>query len=161
FFARHPVFNYDPSFPIIDEFHRMSETLNWKDKTRQKKMRQLRGVMVVQFNEYYGTEVGDVEAWRAMCGVLGVWPVPETLKKCRTLVKRQFVNLVDYVEAKKSGTRVQRFRSLKELSEYTYGGGKGRTNRVFPKDDAKAGGVLKYLLRKVSVFRPPDSVVRG
>ena len=61
------------------------------------------------------------------------------------VVAGSHVNIVDYIEAKRLGASVQRFKSVKELALYTK-----ETGKVFPKRSAKAGGVLKYLLREIS-----------
>lgn len=58
------------------------------------------------------------------------------------------VNLVDVVEAGRNASTVKRFGSVAALSEYTL-----RNGKVFPKGRAKAGGVLRYLLREIE--NPP------
>jgi len=57
-------------------------------------------------------------------------------------VSKVHVNLVDLVDA--SGREVECFPSLRELRGYTIS-----TGRYFPKESAYAGGVLKFLLRKI------------
>ncbi|KAI9776599.1 MAG: hypothetical protein M1839_009503 [Geoglossum umbratile] len=59
-------------------------------------------------------------------------------------VKETHVNLVDLVERARSGKRVKVFPDLEELREYTIS-----TGKFFPKENAYAGGVLKYLLREI------------
>lgn len=83
FFARHPEFDYDASQPVVDEFNRMSQQLRWNGKKRREKRRKLENALALQFNAYYGTDVDDINAWKAMCVVLGVKPIPEDLKSCR------------------------------------------------------------------------------
>jgi hypothetical protein len=51
---------------------------------------------------------------------------------------------VDLVERARSGKRVQVFPNLEKLREYTI-----NTGKFFPKENAYAGGVLKYLLREI------------
>lgn len=55
------------------------------------------------------------------------------------------VNLSDLLDTTRQSTRVHVFASEEELREYTQ-----RTRRLFPKEDAYAGGLLKYLLRQIS-----------
>ena len=54
------------------------------------------------------------------------------------------VNLSDLLDTTLQDTRVHVFASEEELREYTL-----ETRRIFPKEDAYAGGLLKYLLRQI------------
>ena len=54
------------------------------------------------------------------------------------------VNLSDLLDTTRQSTRVHVFASEKELRVYTQ-----NTGRIFPKEDAYAGGLLKYLLRQI------------
>lgn len=54
------------------------------------------------------------------------------------------VNLSDLLDTTRQGTRVHVFASEEELRVYTK-----RTGRIFPKEEAYAGGLLKYLLREI------------
>ena len=54
------------------------------------------------------------------------------------------VNLSDLLDTTLQGTRVHVFASEEQLREYTV-----ETGRIFPKEDAYAGGLLKYLLRQI------------
>ena len=54
------------------------------------------------------------------------------------------VNLSDLLDTTRQSTRVHVFASEEELREYTKESG-----RIFPKEDAYAGGLLKYLLRQI------------
>jgi len=52
-----------------------------------------------------------------------------------------WVNIVDLVDSRRTGGKVERFESMEELREYTKD-----TNRVFPKEEAKKNGFLAALL---------------
>lgn len=54
------------------------------------------------------------------------------------------VNLSDLLDTTRQGTRVHVFVSEEELRVYTK-----KTGRIFPKEEAYAGGLLKYLLREI------------
>lgn len=54
------------------------------------------------------------------------------------------INLSDLLDTTRQGTRVHVFASEEELRVYTK-----RTGRIFPKEEAYAGGLLKYLLREI------------
>jgi hypothetical protein len=59
-------------------------------------------------------------------------------------VKAVYVNLVDLVDMQRTGEPAKQFASEKELSVYSKA-----TKKIFPKDEAKAGGVLRFLLRQI------------
>jgi hypothetical protein len=54
------------------------------------------------------------------------------------------VNLVDLVDAPRTGAAVKSFPNLKRLQDYTI-----ETGKYFPKEDAYAGGLLRFLLREI------------
>ncbi|THH29410.1 hypothetical protein EUX98_g4783 [Antrodiella citrinella] len=143
FFARHASFNYDPTQPIMQEFRRM--TAGWGQKRRQKQMWNLRDAIAEQFNAYYGVDVNSDRAWREICAVLQIYPVPESMTKRKKAVKRLHVNIYDYIEAKRLGEPVKKFKSVGALAGYSYA-----EEKIFPLAHAKAGGLLKYLLKELS-----------
>jgi len=145
FFGRHPAFDYDVTQPIMHEFERMVAQLHWGAKRRKTQLNHLRGAMAEQFNAYYGTNVDDILAWTAMCDVLGIYPIPESMTARRKAVKSVHANIVDYIEAKRIDVQVKKFKSVRALANYSY-----RQGKIFPLAQAKAGGVLKYLLKELS-----------
>jgi hypothetical protein len=54
------------------------------------------------------------------------------------------VNLCDMLDAERNGRQVEVFATKEELVKYTRD-----KHRYFPKEDAYAGGLLKYLLREI------------
>jgi len=110
----------------------------------------LRDAMAKQFNEIYG-DADSLDAWQDLCRVLDISPIPEDLKECRETVTNTHVNLVDLIERKSQ--HVTKFSSEKELSEYTR-----EEKKFFPKENAHAGVLLKYLLRHIL---NPSSSNRG
>lgn len=59
-------------------------------------------------------------------------------------MRETHVNLVDLIDSPTTGKAPALFDSEEALSEYTI-----RTGKYFPKKAAKAGGVLRYLLRQI------------
>jgi hypothetical protein len=57
-----------------------------------------------------------------------------------------WVNIVDLMNARRTGTKVKRFPSAEALRAYT----RGKKSRVFSKNEAKRNGFLKVLL--ITVF---------
>ncbi|KAF8957575.1 hypothetical protein BDZ97DRAFT_1762835 [Flammula alnicola] len=144
FFAEYSSFNYDANNSATEEFRRMCRLFKWKKDKKKDAREKLRNALTKQFNANYGTNSEDVNAWQGLCARLGVDPIPETLEECRRTVMGTHVNLVDFVERRRP---VQNFSSETELSDYTRKSGK-----YFPKKNAYAGNLLKYLLRHI--FNP-------
>ncbi|KPM37775.1 hypothetical protein AK830_g8804 [Neonectria ditissima] len=145
FFARYPRFRYKRDAHFWDEFYRMCGQFKWKgDDTKRKRAKDdFRAAMVEQFNSAFGTDEKDLESWQRLCRILGVG-VPDTLKECRQRVQRTHVNLVDLTESPTTGNKVEIFPSVEALRSYTI-----ETGKIFPRNEAHAGGLLKTLLRQI------------
>ncbi|CAE7209722.1 unnamed protein product [Rhizoctonia solani] len=107
------------------------------------------------FNDFYGTDENDLASWQKLCTVLNLGNIPNDLDACRKLVKSKYVNIVDLTETPYSGEPVEDFGSEVALSAYTK-----RTGKYFPKDNANAGNLLKYLLRQIILPRESESHAR-
>lgn len=59
-------------------------------------------------------------------------------------VRQTHVNLVDLVDTVRTGESVKVFPNLKKLQSYTI-----KNRKFFPKEDAYAGGLLRFLLREI------------
>ncbi|OAP63864.1 hypothetical protein AYL99_03091 [Fonsecaea erecta] len=146
FFAEYPEFDYDQSAEIWREFYRMCDGFGWRGRNDEKEeaKERFKSAMVLQFNDLYGTDRDDLNAWQGLCRILNIFPPPTELDECRKRVRRTHVNLVDLVDAPRTGARVEVFTNLEELQKYTID-----TGKYFPKEDAYAGGLLKFLLREI------------
>ena len=167
FFAQFPAFDYNRAASSPREFYRMCDFLGWIKDGRGHYPRQrveahaaLREAMIESFNNRFGTDVNDRKAWEGICDLLGKEPLPETVKDMKEvsisryhiavfsdapkLVKSTHVNLSDLLDAGRSGGKAHIFQTEADLAAYTI-----REGRFFPKDEAYAGGVLKYLLREI------------
>jgi len=100
--------------------------------------------MVEQFNSLYGRDEKNLTLWQRLCSILNIRPVPGDLRECRGRVRQTHVNLVDLVDTPRTGIAVVVFPTLKRLQDYTVASGK-----VFPRRDARAGGLLRVLLRQI------------
>ncbi|KAK7418831.1 hypothetical protein QQX98_003693 [Neonectria punicea] len=145
FFAQYPRFRYRRNAHFWDEFYRMCGQFKgtWDGADRDSAKAGFRVAMVEQFNSAFGTDENDLESWQRLCRILGVG-VPTTLKECRQRVQRTHVNLVDLTESPTTGNKVEIFPSVKALREYTLA-----ENKIFPKEEAYEGGLLKTLLRQI------------
>ncbi|KAG8769066.1 hypothetical protein FRC12_005188 [Ceratobasidium sp. 428] len=143
FFARFPFFNYDPSQSFSKQFKTLKKTPQWKENTGRQPIN-YKLALVLQFNETYGTDQNDTASWQNLCRVLQIEDVPEDITSCKKIVKSTHVNFVDLVEMPNTQRPVKHFKSCVSLSWYSK-----KKDKIFPRDEAKAGGILKYLLRPI------------
>ncbi|RDW59062.1 hypothetical protein BP5796_11986 [Coleophoma crateriformis] len=146
FFAQHPPFRHDSSAPIWSEFYRMCDDFDWgrHDPEMLEAKREFKSAMVLQFNGIYGKSERNMRSWKKLYRALNITPVPMDLNACRKIISKTHVNLVDLVDAPRTGASVMIFPSLTELQDYTIESGK-----FFPKSHAYAGGLLRLLLREI------------
>jgi len=132
----------------------MCDFFDWDrdDEDKQDARKRLKDAMTLQFNHMYGTDVDDLTPWKNLCEILQIVPIPDELEACRDAVKNTHVNIVDLLDRRHTGQRVRVFDSVQELSNYTKD-----TEKYFPKENAYAGGVLKFLLREI--LNPPPVIV--
>lgn len=83
FFNKWPEFDYDREGEVIKEFKRLCREKCWSPEERQDAKSDLRDAMVERFNEIYGTNENDLEAWKKLCKDVHVDPVPNTLDECK------------------------------------------------------------------------------
>lgn len=84
FFADYE-FDYDPSQPIMKQFYRMSDRYKWKKDDPDKKEARdgVRDAIALTFNDTYGTDVNDLNAWHNLCRAVRIDPLPEDIESCR------------------------------------------------------------------------------
>ncbi|CAE6509048.1 unnamed protein product [Rhizoctonia solani] len=148
FFAKYPLFKYNPSQHIMAEFYRLCALGIHRERTLQR----FRDALTQDFNEMYGVDEDDLGAWQRLCGAL-VTEIPDEIEACRKIVQSRFINIVDLVDTRITENPVLQFKSEAELSSYTK-----TTGKYFPHDNEHAGGLLKFLLRFI-VF--PKDVKEG
>ncbi|KAG6919879.1 hypothetical protein DXG01_015587 [Tephrocybe rancida] len=143
FFEGHDGFVYNPSNPAWDEFHRLARHERWDKYKKADERASFKDALVQAFNAIYGTDENDLASWMTLCHALSITP-PEGLEACRAAVKATFVNLVDLVDLPNSEDTLQLFDTEEELSVYTL-----ENHKIFPKESAYAGGLLRHLLRQI------------
>ncbi|CAE6357636.1 unnamed protein product [Rhizoctonia solani] len=145
FFAMFPGFVYNPTQPALSELMRMKAQFGWEMQNfRTSTLPMFRRALVLQFNLTFGTDQNDLVSWQNLCRIMGVVNIPDNLTACKKLVESIYVNLIDLVDMPNTGVPVRLFKREYDLSEYTL-----KTDKIFPKDDAHAGGLLKHLLRNI------------
>jgi len=152
FFADFPTFDYDRSASSPKEFYRMCDHFHWVKNAngqyplaRNEAHEAFRMAMVQAFNHSFGTDVNNKNSWEGICDLLGIEPLPAGVPEMKKIVRSTHVNLSDLLDGGRSGTEVRIFDTEAELAAYTI-----KEGRFFPKIEAYAGGVLRFLLREIT-----------
>ncbi|EGN97585.1 hypothetical protein SERLA73DRAFT_57238 [Serpula lacrymans var. lacrymans S7.3] len=158
FFAEYPAFAYNPASPARAEFSRMCRLLGFQKPSRLWDIAyaRFRDALTEQFNHIYGTDVNDYASWKMLAEVLRISPLPDTIPGCRKKIKGVFVNITDLVDTPRTGESVKLFKSESALADYTI-----TSDKFFPREEAKAGGILKFLLRQIMNSGSRTQRVRG
>ena len=85
FFDGYPTFSYDPQQPASSEFQRLAKAQGWgkKSQARAQAYAAFKDALVAQFNANFGVDENSLTGWQALCEVLGVEPIPQTVKEAR------------------------------------------------------------------------------
>ncbi|KAF8637675.1 hypothetical protein AX16_010750 [Volvariella volvacea WC 439] len=147
FFAEYAEFDYNRSRPVASEFTRMTRHYKWEKRTEefQAVNKAYRLALTDHFNSFFGTDARDLGNWQNLCRIIGITPIPDDVKMCKLAIKSSYINLVDLSEFSRTGRPVTRFKSEWELASYTIA-----KHKTFPREEARAGGLLKYLLRHIT-----------
>ncbi|KAF5318803.1 hypothetical protein D9619_011059 [Psilocybe cf. subviscida] len=148
FFNQFEHFTYDPQRSASEEIGRLRASGLWESVYGEDDSDALydayRDALTKEFNERYGKDENDLSAWHVLCARIGLNPIPGTLEECRELVTNTHVNLVDLVHVHATEGTVEKFSDVYKLSAYTI-----QTKKYFPRDNAHAGNLLKFLLRHI------------
>jgi hypothetical protein len=165
FFSQRPDFPYDPSQSTMSQYQKLKKKETDMPSHAFRRMQQgFHDSIAEAFNLVYGTDVNSLEAWHKLCTLLGCWNIPDNVEACKRVscgslnvlcpvsahqwgqmvIRYTHVNIYDLIEADRLDILVRVFDTVEELAVYT------RTNKLFfPRDNAVAGGFLKFLLRRV------------
>ncbi|CAE6469778.1 unnamed protein product [Rhizoctonia solani] len=116
FFDQFSPFTYDSSQPVMSEYFRMTQSLDFKSLSQAQKrqaQKDLKNALAKDFGRLYGDDVDDLGAWQSLCRVLRFEDVPDDLEGCQQLIKATYVNIVDLIDTVNTGDPVQHFNSEK------------------------------------------------
>jgi len=143
FFSSYPDFQLNQDATPTKQFMKLKKVKRWNDGDTAyiEASENFANALAADFDAKYGTDVDNIENWHVLCRILRIDPVPEDISACRKAVKSKHVNLVDLVY---HSDEVQTHHSVTALAKYSL-----KHKKIFPKEPAKAGGVLRYLLRPI------------
>ncbi|KAK0477236.1 hypothetical protein EDD18DRAFT_1211256 [Armillaria luteobubalina] len=93
FFARYPEYPYDQSRETMSQFWEMSSQFGWGKNVERESLGDLRDAIAQQFNDIYGADVNDLQAWQRLCGLVGDGNIPDNIAACRAVIRRVHVNM--------------------------------------------------------------------
>ncbi|KAJ7205856.1 hypothetical protein B0H12DRAFT_1225407 [Mycena haematopus] len=144
FFSSYPKYEYDPSGPASQQFQKLKCVYKASPQDTAEIKAGFNRALGLMFSQVYGDEVNSLENWQRLCRVVEIDPIPGSLQACRFAIKRAHVNLMDLLDTQTTGEPVHRFATEEALSEYTK-----CTRKIFPRDDAYKGPLLRHLLRRI------------
>ncbi|KAH8665931.1 hypothetical protein BGZ60DRAFT_410213 [Tricladium varicosporioides] len=158
FFLSFSGYKYDPSVSPAESFRSFKRGLKrwndwdgyspstWEDYEEDIDTR-YQAALTKEFNLWFGTE-DDIGSWHSLCRAVAIHPLPATCKLCRKAVRGRHVNIVDLIQWARGREvkEVKIFKTVKELSVYSY-----KKKRLYDKNQAGQGAVLRHLLRHLSV----------
>jgi hypothetical protein len=149
YFAQYPDFPYNPQasadFRQIDNFNRLAMAEGWSQARRNIEFDVLKRTWTTLVEEEYaGT---SLDHYQCLCEDLDVDSIPETVNKCKDMLRTKFVNIIDLTTYRRDvamgldAAKPQTFGSLNELKEYSKA-----QKKWYPVETAKAE-MLRELLR--------------
>lgn len=90
------------------------------------------------------TEEQKLEGYKDLCSEVGIAPA-ETILQCRRLLKSKLVNIVDLIDARRTGKGVEVWENFEAFRAYTLQDG----NRIDPEEAKMNGGILTSLLQRL------------
>ncbi|KAK7065018.1 hypothetical protein R3P38DRAFT_3420379, partial [Favolaschia claudopus] len=142
FWGAYPTFVPHPTKALRKEFNRLASQQRWNDNQKRKKWLQC---AQKEFLHQFGDDEKSLAGWQAMCAIVEVDEIPESISRCKRLLKDTvWVNIYDLLDAKRTGSPPKKHRSAGALAEYCR-----QTDKIFPKRKAKANPFLRVLLVEV------------
>ncbi|KAI9668414.1 MAG: hypothetical protein M1831_001168 [Alyxoria varia] len=154
YFDAFPGFTPNPVSPFRTEFNRLADFEGWGrgSKIYWREFTNALSAEFVYFTESYPYELsGRKDILQHLCRDLGFREeeIPESIKKCKEILKSIHVNIFTYVNCKRAGRQFVSpiFTDKRRFDEYTMKKGKGR---ICPKDCAKANVASRVLMRDIA-----------
>ena len=99
FFAEYPDYLYDRTQPITTQFRGLTTVLGGNEQDRKNVREKFHRAMVLDFNQTFGENANSLEAWRRLCTMLSVSPIPDNIRGCRQVGTRsvQVAQLLTFI----------------------------------------------------------------
>ncbi|KAJ3879748.1 hypothetical protein F5051DRAFT_325219 [Lentinula edodes] len=148
FFSSYSEFTYDPSGKTMAQFWELCNLYSWDRNSdeRAEALAKMRDAIAQQFNAFYGTDADSLDGWYNLFQALQV-QIPDTVKGCKDLIRTIHVNICDLVDYSLGEQNVppELHVSQEALAEYSR-----REGKIYPRENAYAEGLLRFLLREIT-----------
>ncbi|KAF2202762.1 hypothetical protein GQ43DRAFT_368387 [Delitschia confertaspora ATCC 74209] len=141
FWSRFHGFEDDPTVGLENVFKRLAIHQGWSTKSKRHHRAE---AFEAEFGNRLGTQ-STLESWQKLCVIVGIQPVPPSIKKCKKALKGKHVNIVNLINHCRNPDKfsLKKFASYAEFQNYT------KRGHIFPKAAAKRNAFLKELLRVI------------
>ncbi|KAF7340475.1 hypothetical protein MVEN_01967800 [Mycena venus] len=135
----YPNFVHNTTAPLQQEFKLLAAQCGWSGEKYKKEWARCG---VEEFSHHFGRDDNRLAGWQAMCALVQVDEVPDSIKKCKQVLRTTvWVNIFDLVDAKRTGEPVKKHASAEALRKYSK-----KHKKIFPKKTAKENRFLTVLL---------------
>ncbi|KAK3896380.1 hypothetical protein C8A05DRAFT_20628 [Staphylotrichum tortipilum] len=159
-FAKFEHFTPDDAASFDDEFARLASSQQWvpgsQEYTRQRTIAIKEELELHYFSqqrlgninedEELSGEEKTLQGYQALCREVGIDP-SDSVAECRRYLKNTLVNIIDLIDARRTGKRVEVWDSFEEFRAYTLQDKK----RIDLREAKRPPGYLASLLQRLSV----------
>ncbi|KAJ3864694.1 hypothetical protein EV359DRAFT_40457 [Lentinula novae-zelandiae] len=148
FFSLYSEFTYDPSGKTMAQFWELCNLYGWDRNSdeRAEALTKMRDAIAQQFNAFYGTDADSLDGWYNLFQALRV-QIPDTVKGCKDLIRTIHVNICDLVDYSLGEQNVP---PELHVSQEALAGYSRREGKIYPRENAYAEGLLRFLLREIT-----------
>ncbi|KAK4150025.1 hypothetical protein C8A00DRAFT_37382 [Chaetomidium leptoderma] len=159
-FAKFEHFTPNDAASFDDEFDRLASSQQWvpgsQEYTRQRTVAMREELELHYFSqsqqldnineeEELSEEEKALQGYQALCHEVGIDP-SDSVAECKRILKNTLVNIVDLIDARRTGKRVEVWDSFEEFRAYTLQDKK----RINLEEAKKPPGYLASLLQRLS-----------
>lgn len=145
FFDRFFSFVPAQSKSLEHDFERLRIDEGW-DKIEAKDQRKL--CILAEYQHHFhpdGFQLnGKLEIWQRLCDIVGA-ERGASITQCKKILKKTFVNIIDLIDAMRTGTQPRVFKNRYALVKYTK-----KNKKIFPRTLAKQDGYINVFLTRLS-----------
>lgn len=155
-FATFDNFAPDDAAPFDDEFARLAATQNWvpgsQEYTQERTIAMREEIKTLYFSQ--SQPLADIpealtpdqvlEGYHALCDEVGI-ERPANIGDCKRELKKNLVNIIDLIDARRTGKEIKIWTNFEEFSAYTIQDG----HRIDKEEAKKDGGFLASLLQRL------------
>lgn len=138
-YITHNGFVYQHNQSSMRNYRRLEQHMHWDEPARKTHLRLFNRAVLIHANADLNRLETAQEIVERYDLVPDGEPLPNSVTKCKQLIKTLFVNIYDFVDG-----NATKFDTLRELRSYSK-----KNKMIYPKQDAKESEACRMLLRKL------------